>query len=200
MGHGEEAAMHMRVTMGRLAGVVGLVVMLGGVPEAVAAAQVLDWHCSEQAPVAPNDGFTSGGIGLSCDEWVARYGLPDEIGQSDVIYDIGGVQVYGMGSPSLRLQFDDTFRQRGIFPNEFQAALSFLPRDADYLGVADLTTGLFSYQTASVFYSPSLAARNAAMGFASRPGLILVVTSFAPEGIERGRVETIQVVQTTLRG
>jgi hypothetical protein len=185
---------------GRL--VVALTLALTALTAGVTAgeAQVFDFRCPDNAPATPNDGFISGGIGLTCQEWVARYGPPDEIGQSDLIYHIGGVRVFGMGSPGLRLQFaDDTWRRAGVFPNEFQAALSFLPADAEYLGVADLATGLRSYQAANIFFSPSLTARNAALGFA-RPGLILVITNFAPGGIERGPIETIQVVQTALRG
>jgi hypothetical protein len=189
-----------RANAWRIVMAVALTVLMVGATGGAGAAQVFDFRCSDTAPVAPNDGFVSGGIGLTCQEWVARYGPPDEIGQSDLIYHIGGVRVFGMGSPGLRLQFaGDAWRQAGVFPNEFQAALSFLPPDAEYLGVADLATGLRSYQAASIFFSPSLAARNAALGFA-RPGLILVITNFAPGGIERGPIETIQVVQTALRG
>ena len=184
----------------RLLTLVALVALMTGMMGAAAVAQVPDWHCPADAPAPPDDDFVSGGIGLTCDEWVTLYGPPADIGQDSVIFEIAGITVHWRRSNDIRLLFDDdAWQQDGTFSNEAQAAHSFLPEDAEHLGVADLAIGLRSYQAALVYHSPSLAERNAAMG---RPGLgyILVVSSFTEGGIERGPIEQIQVIEVVPRG
>ena len=184
----------------RLAAMVALVALLAGMMGGGVAAQVPDWNCPADAPTAPDDDFVSGGIGLTCDEWVTLYGPPADIGQDSLIFEISGITVHWRRSNDIRLLFDDdAWKQDGSYPNEVQAALSFLPEDAEHLGVADLATGLRSHQAALVYYSPSLTERNSAIG---RPGLgyILVVSAFTEGGLERGPIEQIQVIEVVPRG
>ena len=91
----------------RLFALVALTVLMAGMMGGSAAAQVPDWQCPVDAQAPPDEDFVSGGIGLTCDEWVTLYGPPTDIGQDSVIFEIAGITVHWRQSNDIRLLFDD---------------------------------------------------------------------------------------------
>jgi hypothetical protein len=123
------------------------------------AAQPADRSCAETT--APDDGFRSRGIGLTRPELTALYGAAD-VGQGSLIYDFNGLDLHQVGC-DLIVTFpsgDTGDEQR----HEFAIAESLLPDDAELVGTFALGTPIRSYAGNSLWRSPSLAARFAALG------------------------------------
>ena len=161
----------------RLLTLVALVTLMAGMMGGAQRPRSQGWNCPTDAPATPDDDFVSGGIGLTCDEWVALYGPPADIGQDSVIFEIAGITVHWRPSNDIRLLLTTTPGSRTApSPTRSRrrsASCRRTPSTWDW-PISPLASA--PYQTALVYHSPSLAERNATMG---RPGLgyILMVIS-----------------------
>jgi hypothetical protein len=157
------------------------------------AAQLTDRPCAGQP--APDDGFRSRGIGLTTPELAALYGTA-EVGQGSLIYDFDGLDLHQVGC-DLIVTFpsgDTGDEQR----HEFAIAESLLPDDAELVGTFALGTPIRSYAGNSLWRSPSLAARFAALGEPRGETILIVYTYNATlpgEPIERVELRTVALAE-----
>ena len=156
---------------------------------AAGAAQESDFPCA--AEVAPRDGFESGGLGLTRPELAARYG-PEEAGQSSWVYPFQGLDLHLTDCDLIVAFPPDGFAAAP--GDEFALAASLLPADAEYIGAITLGTTIHPNrdQTASLWRSPALAARFAALGV-PRGGDILIVYGYDSAGFEQGPINRIEL-------
>jgi hypothetical protein len=150
------------------------------------AAQV-DRPCVEEAP--PADDFVSPGIGLTTQELERLYG-ERQIGQGSIFFDFQGLDLHKVDC-DLILSFPRDWEGDAQM-HEFALAESLLPADAEYLGDFARGTTIRSEQSASLWWSDSLAARFAEMG-ADRGGAILILYTYEPAGLEQGPIQRVEL-------
>lgn len=152
----------------------------------LALAQPLDRPCAEER--APAGDFRSAGIGLTREELTALYG-PYEIGQGSFVFAYEGVDLHKVGC-DLILWFPRDGSTEPV--DEAALAESLLPADAELVGTFTRGSIIYRYEGNTVWRSPSLAARFAALG-EDRDGLILVTYTYEPLGPAIEQIELVTV-------
>lgn len=147
-----------------------------------AAAQPVDRPSAEER--APKDDFQSAGIGLTREELTAWYG-PYDVGQGSIFSGYQGVDLHKVGC-DLILSFP---RDGSAEPVDETALVeSLLPADAEPVGTFALGTTIAEFAGNTLWRSPSLAARFAALG-EERGALIQIVSTYEPMGPAVYRVD-----------
>lgn len=152
------------------------------------AAQPADQPCSTETVL--QDGFQSGGIGLTMPELEALYG-ERQPGQGPFFVDYHGLHLSKVGC-DLILSFPQEGAPDEVGRDEFALAEALLPADAESAGSFERGSPLWSKQPATLWRSASLAERFAQLG-EPRDGDILILYTYQEEGLDTGPIDYVEV-------
>jgi hypothetical protein len=138
---------------------------------------------------APDDGFTSQGVGLTLPELEALYGEP-EVGQGSLLWEFPEVDLHWVGCDLiLAFPLDKTAADAG---QEFSLAQGMLPDDAEFLGSFARGSTIREEQASELWRSDALAERFALLG-ENRGGEILILYTYELSGFEPGAIERVEL-------